>query len=403
MRGHRVEPGEVEAVLRTHPDVDRAAVVAAHDGGRGRLLAFVQSRDPDAVTGAALRAHVAAVLPAYMVPARIRILPALPLTPTGKIDRRRLAEAADRSDRRTRRRAAASAPDAHRTDARAAWSGLLGVDAIGRDDDFFALGGDSILVLELFARLGDDLPALPRPTVIYGNRTLAALAAAIDAGDPAERTATSRPDTTRRRIPVTPTQRGFLLAEAVDPGADHAWLARPRLRGPLDRDRFQRAVDALVDRHPMLRTVFPSGVRPPVQQELPPGLRLPVGYETVPRRPPSPGSPPPSARRRFEPWAWPLIRLRLLRIAADEHVLLVHAHHLIGDGYSAALFGRELLARLRPGAGAARRCASTFRDYVALLGSAPAGTADAGARTIRPGSRTTGGATVHSGESHCGR
>ncbi|NEE16020.1 hypothetical protein G3M58_57330, partial [Streptomyces sp. SID7499] len=238
----------------------------------------------------------------------------------------------------------------------------------------FALGGDSLLVLEVFARLEKQGGPLPRPTVIYRNRTLAALASAVDASaadasdvsavdasaagavigpadttvkavdastDPSvpERDAvgdcprTPQPAVTPPPFPLTPTQRGFLLAEAIAPGTTSSWLTRLRLHGRLDTARFQSAVDTLVGRHPMLRTVFPAGARPAVQQELPASLRLPVDFETLT----DPGQVEERVAaergRRCEPWAWPLLRLRVLTVAPDEHVLVAHAHHIIGDGY----------------------------------------------------------------------
>ncbi|MDX2573879.1 condensation domain-containing protein, partial [Streptomyces scabiei] len=171
--------------------------------------------------------------------------------------------------------------------------------------------------------------------------------------------------------PLTPSQQGFLLADTLTsgtPDADPAWLARFRVRGPLDPDLLQRCVDVLVARHPMLRTVFPAGARPPVQQELPSSLRLPVQTETLAHPGLLEERAAEEARRRFEPWAWPLLRLRLLTVAPDDHVLLVHAHHLIGDGYSAALLTRELLtvydrfARGLPHG--LEPLESTFRDHV---------------------------------------
>ncbi|GAA2899969.1 hypothetical protein GCM10010517_65550 [Streptosporangium fragile] len=408
IRGHRVEPGEIEAALQTHPGVARAAVVHRND----RLTAFVQPRPgvpaPDA---AALRAHLARRLPGYMLPARIHIVGTLPLTGTGKVDRGRLDAPSSGPE------AAGTGPDEERatppatpTECRLAriWSELLDVPAVGREDDFFALGGDSLLVLAVFARLEKEIPVLPRPTVIYEHGTLAALAAAVDAvakdmaasvvpgtagdasvvpgtagdGETPESTATPRPDGTGGAdyapagavpppFPLTPAQRGFLLAEAIAPGSGSAWLACPRLRGPVRPDLFQRAVDVLLARHPMLRTVFPSGARPPVQQELPPALRLPVDFETLPEPGLLAERVAEERRRRFEPWAWPLLRLRLLTLAPDDHVLVVHAHHLIGDGYSAALLCRELLTvydRLGRGEPAALPpLRSTFRDYAVLL------------------------------------
>ncbi|MGJ3562185.1 condensation domain-containing protein [Streptomyces sp. INA 01156] len=97
-----------------------------------------------------------------------------------------------------------------------------------------------------------------------------------------------------------------------------------------------------MERHGMLRTVFPAGTRPPVQQELPPSLRLPVAFTTVATPAEVDERAAAEAARCLEPWAWPLVRLQVLSLAPQEHVLLVHAHHVIGDGYSAALLMREL-------------------------------------------------------------
>ncbi|MFE7274090.1 amino acid adenylation domain-containing protein [Streptomyces sp. NPDC057623] len=374
VRGHRVEPGEVEAALLAHPDVARAAVLLSE----GRLLAYVEPRtgsaDPDPRE---VRAFLARALPPYMLPGRIRSIAAIPLTGTGKIDRKLLAaesgeepgvDASDGADEHGP--GTPPSTPTERTLARI-WSALLDVPDVTREDDFFALGGDSIMVLDLFARLRADLPAVPRPTTVYTHRTLSALAAALDSapGDPSPAPA---PDPGPARppgpYPLTPSQRGFLLAEAVNPGSGSGWLARFRLRGPLRHDVLQRAVDVLVARHPMLRTVFPAGARPPVQQELPDSLRLPVETESLAHHDLLEQRIAEEAGRRLEPWAWPLLRLRLFTVAPADHVLLVHAHHLIGDGFSAALLARELLTaydRLDRGLPhGLPPLDSTFRDHV---------------------------------------
>ncbi|MGW0825996.1 amino acid adenylation domain-containing protein [Streptomyces sp. NPDC002845] len=392
VRGHRVELGEVEAALTNHPDISRAAVLLQD----GRLVAYVESRPgSDAPDVREVRARLSRALPSYMLPARICPVPALPLTGTGKTDRVRLAVEAEDTygdDRPAHRNPEPSRPEptpATTTEDTLAriWSALLDVPDVSREDDFFALGGDSILVLELFARLRQELPAVPRPTAIYTHRTLGALAAALDAAaeqaerqaespaalaatEPAPAPASPQPDAPFAPYPLTPSQRGFLLAETITPGAGSAWLARFRLSGRLHHDVLQHAVDVLVERHPMLRTMFPAGARPPVQQELPPSLRLPVETETLTHPDLLEHRTAEEARRRLEPWAWPLLRLRLFTLAPDEHVLFVHAHHLIGDGYSAALLARELLTvydRLARGLPhGLPPLHSTFRDHVAL-------------------------------------
>ncbi|MFJ9637464.1 amino acid adenylation domain-containing protein [Streptomyces sp. NPDC101178] len=397
VRGNRVELGEIEAVLRAHPDIAQAVVLLQE----GRLIAFVTPRPgASGADAVGLRNHLSRTLPSYMVPSRITPVDAMPLTGTGKIDRRRVLELFSglSSGGRVDCGSGASAsgdvlrtPPATATEVRLAriWSVLLQADDVCREDDFFALGGDSLLVLEVFARLEKEGGGpLPRPTVIYRHRTLSALAAAVDA-------ATSESDSVDATgpvtavtdgagpapFPLTPTQRGFLLAEAVAPGEASSWLTRLRLRGPLDPARFQQAVDALVVRHPMLRTVFPAGARPAVQQELPPSLRLPVDFETLSDPRAVDDRAAAERARRFEPWAWPLLRLRVLTLAPDDHVLLVHAHHIIGDGYSAALLIREVtavydaLSRGEEPALAPLR--STFRDHAAHLAArTEAATAD---------------------------
>ncbi len=317
LHGYRVEPGEVAAVLRAHPAVTGAVVRVEGQ----RLVASVES----GVEAGVLRAYLEGILPFYLVPARTEVVGALPLTVTGKIDRSWTAT--------------------ERVLARI-WERQLDVTGVTRDDDYFALGGDSIGVLEMFAALEAEIPVLPRPTVIYRHRTLGALAAEIDAS-PA--------------FPLTPSQRGFLLADAM--GARSAWLAAPRLSGPLDPGRFQEAVNVLVERHAMLRTVIDRDARPPTQREVASPGTLTVDY--VPD--PGPLSEELAAERahRFDPGVWPLVRMRLLRVGPDEHVLLLHAHHLVGDGYSVAVLARELLAvhdheSLPP-------LRSSFRDYVTLL------------------------------------
>ncbi|MFJ4369347.1 amino acid adenylation domain-containing protein [Streptomyces chartreusis] len=384
VRGHRVELGEVEAALLTHPDVARAAVLLVD----GRLMAYVEPRSGSAEPDTrAVRAFLSRVLPPYMLPGRVRTMPAMPLTGTGKIDRRRLtgdAETAstptsaddctgpetNRTDEPPRPEPESATPPGAPTERIVAriWSNLLDVSDVSREDDFFELGGDSILVLELFARLREELPAVPRPTTVYTHRTLVALAAALDATTPEPAPSRTPGRQPSDPYPLTPSQRGFLLADSLTPESDSGWLARFRLSGTLRHDVLQRAVDVLMARHPMLRTVFPAGVRPPVQQELPDSLRLPVETETLAHSGLLEQRIAEEAGRRLEPWAWPLLRLRLFTLAPTEHVLIVHAHHLIGDGYSAALLTKELLTaydRLLSGLPhGLPPIQSTFRDHV---------------------------------------
>jgi acyl-coenzyme A synthetase/AMP-(fatty) acid ligase/acyl carrier protein len=150
VRGYRVEPGEVEAVLERHEAVKLAAVVAAADDeGEARLLAYVVADATVSVEG--LRRHLQAALPEYMVPARLAIVPDLPLTPSGKIDRQLLAS---RELAESERTAAYVAPrDVLEEEIAAIWSEVLRRDRVGVGDDFFELGGHSLKATQVMARV----------------------------------------------------------------------------------------------------------------------------------------------------------------------------------------------------------------------------------------------------------
>ncbi|MGI8987927.1 MAG: amino acid adenylation domain-containing protein [Nocardioidaceae bacterium] len=360
IRGHRVEPGEIEIALMSHSSVERATVVAQPVDGPHlmRLVAYVQPRQsvrPGEPPGGIqdLRAHLASCVPDYMIPAELRLADDMPQchsTSTGRL----------------------GTPPATTTEKllAAVWSNLLGIDPVFREDDFFALGGDSIAVLEVFSRLETHVPALPPPTAMYRHRTLSALAGAIDVPRSVPAAGTGQPADDVGPFALTPAQRGFLLAEALSPGATTSWLACFRLAGPLDTGLVQQAIDLLVDRHLMLRVVIAADQRPPLQQEVPTPAKLTVSCDVI--------EPAELHQRiaderehRFDCSSWPLMRLQLLRLAPEEHAVVVHAHHLIGDGYSVVLLGQDLMA-LYDGLASGQPAAlpqlrSTFRDYAELV------------------------------------
>ncbi|MBA2697033.1 MAG: hypothetical protein H0U62_14630, partial [Actinobacteria bacterium] len=192
-------------------------------------------------------------------------------------------------------------------------------------------------------------------------------------------------------------QRGCLLADAMAPGASGGWLAGLRLTGPLEPGLFQDAVDALVRRHLMLRVVVAAGERPPTQREVSGEARLPVEYAVVAAED-LPGRLAVERDRGFDVSGWPLVRLQLLRLSAEEHVLVVHAHHLIGDGYSVVVLAQDLMALYDQIVDAAPdglpSLRSTFADYVALTEGAGPGAAShppggPGPNGDRPSTRST--------------
>ncbi|HVH13794.1 MAG TPA: condensation domain-containing protein, partial [Longimicrobium sp.] len=379
IRGFRVEPGEVEAVLRTHPAVGDAAVVPREDvPGDRRLVAYVVSAevvdgdaaDSDALDLAGLRAHLSARLPAHLVPAAFVVMDALPLTANGKVDRRALpAPEPDEA------RAAYVPPrtEAERTVAEV-FAQVLRVDRVGAADDFFALGGHSLLAMHACAHLRDRSGAdLPLRT-LFEHPTVQALAAAVDVAPKSEAVDAEHPILPRPRrapteielrageraevdaVPVSFSQQRLWMLDRLEPGrSDYAVPIALRLRGALDAAALQRACDALAARHESLRTVFrwlDGGV---MQAVLPDG-RLPIEpIDLTSSLPVRADARETELRRRMMEDAWrpfdlergPLARASLYRLDADEHVLLLNLHHVVTDGWSTGVLLRELAALYR--------------------------------------------------------
>ncbi|MEU4178892.1 amino acid adenylation domain-containing protein [Streptomyces sp. NPDC026589] len=181
VRGHRIEPGEVEAVLSSHPRVAHAVVTACGDRlGETRLVAYAVPVTGSAIDPAGLRSFLLERLPAYMVPSAFVVLDALPLTPNGKLDRAALPA----PDYAT---AAGSARSARTPEEQALcelFAEVLDVPAVGVDDDFFALGGHSLLATRLASRIGEALAVPFRLSALLEAPTPAGLARHLSADDP---------------------------------------------------------------------------------------------------------------------------------------------------------------------------------------------------------------------------
>ncbi|HEX5723930.1 MAG TPA: amino acid adenylation domain-containing protein [Longimicrobiaceae bacterium] len=347
VRGFRVEPGEVEAVLGTHPAVREAAVAARGDGAERRLVAYVVPVEGEAATAVGLRAHLAARLPEYLVPSAWVVLERMPLTPSGKVDRRALPEPDPA--------AAGAGKVPPRTPAEevvaAIWERVLGVYP-GVHDDFFALGGHSLRATQVVSRLreafGIDLPlrALFEAPTVAG---LAERAVAARAGG-AHRTPPLVPVDRDRAIPLSFAQQRFWFVERL--GAAPAAYNIPvvlRLRGALDAGALGRALDGLAARHEALRTIFPTVDGVPVQVVLP-ELHVPLPVDDLSslgeaeREERARGVSDRESRWTFDLAAGPLVRARLLRLAEEEHVLLLTLHHIVADAWSLGVLFRELSA-----------------------------------------------------------
>jgi amino acid adenylation domain-containing protein/FkbM family methyltransferase len=345
IRGFRVEPGEVEAVLRGVPGVRDCAVAAREDRpGEKRLVAWVAG---EAGTDE-VRAHLARLLPEHMLPSAFVRVDALPLNANGKLDRSALqAPEAAPGD-------AEQAAPLTPAEARVAeiWAALLGVERVGTEDSFFALGGNSLLGMRMVSRVreafGVELPL----RALFDAPTVAELALRVE-DQRAAHAAADAPEPGGRaegplRYPASFAQERLWFMDRLSPGGSVYNVSRAlRLAGPLDAAALERALGEVVRRHAPLRTTLRAEKDAVVQVVAPfAGFALPVGdLSALPA-----ATREDEARRRagehalrpFDLAEGPLFRAALLRLGADDHVLLLTMHHAVSDGWSLEVLFREL-------------------------------------------------------------
>jgi amino acid adenylation domain-containing protein len=345
IRGFRVETGEVEAALTAVSGVRDAFVMAREDvAGDRRLVAYVVAD----VGPAEIRAALAAELPDYMIPTAFVYLVAIPLTPNGKVNRRALPapEYAGAEERYVPPRNPVEEVMA------GVWAEVLRLDRAGVTDNFFELGGHSLLATRVVSRIRDALGVeLPLRT-LFEEPTVAGLAERVEELRRAA-LAVLPPVTPVERdgpLPLSFAQERLWFLDRLQPGS--AFYNVPtalRLSGPLDVPALERALGDLVRRHETLRTTYAEGETGPAQVVAPfAGFTLPV--EAVPgadedgRGAEARRLAAEEAARPFDLAAGPVFRPRLLRLDADEHVLLLSMHHIASDAWSVGVLFRELSA-----------------------------------------------------------
>ncbi|MBD2965736.1 non-ribosomal peptide synthase/polyketide synthase [Burkholderia pseudomallei] len=357
IRGFRIELGEIEAQLAKVTGV-REVVVLARDSAADtdqnadlnasatanssekRLVAYYTG-DADV---AALRAQAAQHLPSYMVPSAYVRLDAWPLTPNGKLDRRALPAPADDAYAR----AEYEAPQGAKEEALAAiWRELLHVERVSRHDNFFELGGHSLLAVQLVSRLRQALSVEVALGTVFDAPVLSALAERLEA----ENTAVLPP------IPLAPRdgrialslaqQRLWFLTQLEGVSEAYHMSGAVRLDGPLNREVLQRALNRIVMRHEALRTCFAREEGEPIQV-IQPHADLTVSYHDLREAEQSEqrakdlsqahASAPFDLSRDLP------VRVLLLQLEDEAHVVQVVMHHIASDGWSVGVFLQELSA-----------------------------------------------------------
>lgn len=360
IRGSRVELEEVEAILRLHPAVEEAVVVAKmEESEAGRLIAYIVPVDGHLPTTTNLRSHLHAKLPTHMVPSRFTIMESLPVTSNGKIDRHALP---DPAKLRPDMDAPFLAPR-NSLEKRLAgiWSSVLEIEQIGVHDNFFDLGGDSLIASRIVSRVFQEFQLRVPLHVLFHSPTVAELAAIVterqetkasEQANAFDSVALSLPKPISRGkpIPLSFAQQRLWFLNQMDPSSPvYNEPKTLRFRGQLQIALLQKSLDTILERHEVLRTTYEPGGGEPKQIIHEPGK---VDFELIDLT----GFP--NERREEElhrvltdlthrPFDlekdWP-IRTALIRLANDEHVLLLVTHHIASDGWSKNILFREISA-----------------------------------------------------------
>uniref|UniRef100_UPI0020BEC2A8 condensation domain-containing protein n=1 Tax=Nocardia sputi TaxID=2943705 RepID=UPI0020BEC2A8 len=341
LRGFRIELGEIEAALLRCPGVGQAVVLVRSEEHAGdRLIGYVVADTGVSVDASVLRAQVSEFLTGYMVPDAVVVLDALPLTPNGKLDRKALPAPQFSSG------AVFRAPSSPVQQAVAeVFAGLLGADRVGLDDDFFALGGNSLLATRVIARINEALDADVAVRELFEAPTVAGLAARVipGAGGGARPVLERRPRT--EPIPLSLAQQRMWVLNQFDPTSPAYNIPLAiQLRGALDVSALRHALADVLERHESLRTRYPAdgpGATPyqqilTVDQALPGGLELTVTDDPL-------TAITELMHTGFDVTEEVPVRALLAETGPEEHLLAFVAHHIAADGASMAPLARDLM------------------------------------------------------------
>jgi amino acid adenylation domain-containing protein len=365
IRGYRVEPGEIEAVLKTHPAVETAVVTAFASAGAGELVAYVVPRadfDPRE-----LRRFLASKLPAYMLPSRWIRISTLPLNSSGKVDRDALPDPGAAQDIRPERGSPAPRTPLEKTLA-GIWEEVLEVARVGVEDDFFEIGGHSLKAVRVLSRIKHRLGRSLEMADFFAHPTVAGLAASMDRSALA-REAPIPAAAPMELYPLSNAQaRIWVLAQMEGGSAAYNMPIALELEGTLDEGALERAFRAAIARHESLRTCFVSDNGTPRQKILAAGevvfelgrwdLAGVAAAEDIARL-----RIQEEFSRPFDLSRAPLLRASVFRIAERRWLLSVVVHHIVADGWSLDVLLRELSAALGDPAPGLPALPLQYRDY----------------------------------------
>ncbi|HEU4964900.1 MAG TPA: amino acid adenylation domain-containing protein, partial [Bacilli bacterium] len=344
VRGIRIELGEIESTLVKQEAVREAVVLVREDTpGDKRLVAYLVPAQGDDLPPTDLNQALRADLPDYMIPNAYVRLDALPLTPNGKVDTRALP--APEYGGETSYTAPQTETEQQVADL---FAEVLAVDKAGVESDFFTLGGHSLLAMKLVSRVREQFQVELSMRHLFDTPKLGALAAQIDRLQQTVALPPLQPMVREERLPVSYAQERLWLIDQLAPGSNAYNIPiAVRLQGKLDQTALEQSLHRLVERHETLRTTFTHHQGWPAQV-IGEGVSLPltvIALDTLPeakRESEAERLAQQEARQPFDLAKGSLVRATLLRLSADDHVLLLTMHHIVSDGWSMGVLVREL-------------------------------------------------------------
>ncbi|WP_088943057.1 non-ribosomal peptide synthetase [Rhodococcus sp. 1168] len=339
IRGFRIELGEVDSTLATHPHVQFAATVGRElPSGETALVSYVQPTAGVDFDTDELVEHLGRTLPAHMIPAQIIELDSVPLTPVGKLDRAALPEPVFAG-----KEFVAPVTELEITVAEI-FAEVLGVERVGRTDSFLDLGGNSLVATRLVARLGAALDVKVPVPLLFGNPAVGDLAREIELRSLGDAHAALAPRDRPDRIPLSLAQQRMWFLNRFDTAsAVNNIPVAIRLSGRLDTSALFHSIRDLIERHESLRTSYPDhdgvgfqsiGSVDDVLAELTPVIVDPDDVTAVVMDTVSSG---------FDVTTQVPLRVRLLQVSAEEHILVFVVHHISGDGVSMGPLTRDVM------------------------------------------------------------
>ena len=349
VRGNRISLSDIEHALHRLPGIERAVVEAVpRDGLEPLLVGFVAVRDEQSWSQPSLRRALRIRLPEYMVPSEFAILREFPLTSAGKVDRSKL-----RHEFRPQRQRSGTPPVTTTEHLLGTiWAEVFEIDSIDRDEDFFSLGGDSLIAALVSASIHEALGVQLDLAMFTENATLAELASVIDKLH-AERAEASIPLAPAKRLEPAPVsfaqERIWRISQVPSQAGAYTMTRIYRISGPLDSGVLRDCMNLIAQRHEMLRTSFVAAEPLPVQIVNAP---VPTALTCIDLR----GDPDPeahalvifgkAANRVFDLTQAPLLQFSLIRLRDNEHWLLRVSHHILSDNVSWELYFSELAQTL---------------------------------------------------------